>query len=335
MHKHSDKVQKKRTVVRHTRRNVILAIVIVLIAILAYFSIQPAVPEITYTKTMPIQINETIYFRLFNTTVALKLQNSYNSGATFYISSIPILYSQISVLSLTTGSSANISSNGSKSADMNIKLVSSNSKGATVDITPLLSSLGIRVSGNVTVLNPVTLNIHGVASNISIIVITSTTTSTSISSIQNATVLSEQQAMAIVNKSAIGILMSSYKTLYNKDVKCNASVYNETYNTYYHILPGGLNSYANVSQFTPTDITTSISQLKIANNFGITYSTVAPSTLSTGPALMLIVNISSNAPLRNVTFMGIFKGDNYTRINDSYTFQSRIMNFCGAYIPKP
>jgi len=312
---------------------IIAAVIIVLAAIFTvYFISQPGVTAITDTKTVSIQANKTIYLNLFNKIVALRLQNAYNASATFYATETPILYGPISVFSLAPGSSANVSSSGSGFADMNIKLISSGGSSASVEITPLASSLGIRASFGISVLNPANFGGAGAGTTATTTTSISTTSTTATTTVQDTTAIHKQQALTVANNSQTGLLMASYKALYKKDVRCNSTAYNATY-LLYHIGPiPGPNSFASVRQFVPTDITASASQLGSQNTYKVTYSTTSPSAQTTGPAVTLNVNIASNT-ISNVTFTGVFLGNDYAALNDAYLFQNGITgSFCGAYI---
>ena len=309
------------------------------IIILAFFGVQSGAQTITQTGTLSLKQNQTTYLRVFNgSTIAMRLQSSTGTGATIFVSAIPILFGPITAVYLSSGSSANLSSSGTRLADMNVKLNSVSAGSAQVQITPLQSSLGIRVSGNINLLNPVTLalNLHATSPvGITTTTVTSTTSIATTTVAVNTTASKIQQAMTIANQSSIGALMSKYRTLFRSDVQCTPGLYNSTYLSYYFAAPSGPNSFANVSIFTPTDITVAASPLTKANTYGVVYSTVAPLAVTSGPAVTMVVDVSSHT-FANVTLTGIFQGLNYTRLNESYTFQSHILgNPCAALISKP
>jgi hypothetical protein len=302
-----------------------------------YYSIGQGVPQITQTQSVYLQSNQTSYFSIFGYLVAIKLVSSSNYGATLYVSRVPILMGPVSTVFLNAGSSASMSSAGSQTADMNVKLLSSSSSGASLAITPLPASLSISTSSTVTVLSPAPLvaGSASMSSNANPNSITSyNTITTSISvttTVQNAAATQQQQALSIANGSSTGALMRKYKALYNSDTSCSASAYSATYALYYGIAPSAPNDYANVSAMTPTDITVNASLIS-GSQYKVTYSTVSRSSLSTGPVAIITVDTSSRLVV-STTFAGIFRGLSYATINSTYAFQNGVLNkACGAFI---
>ena len=66
-----------------------------------------------------------------------------------------MLYGPIISVFLSSNGGANVSSNGTRIADMNIKLDSSDTGSAKIDITPLPVALAIRPSPSIQILTPV------------------------------------------------------------------------------------------------------------------------------------------------------------------------------------
>jgi len=310
-------------------------VVALLLVYLVYSALQPEVVDITSARTVSLSLNQTVLMRMYGgEAIAVKLVSTSNFSSKFFITRLPILYSSVISVTLNQASSANVSSNGTSAADMNLKLSSSNSKGASIFISPLPANLGIGRSGSITILPPANFTFRVSTGNtITLSTTTSTTSLTTTTTIHNATAELLQQAMTLANQTSIGTLMNKYNLLYAKDAKCNQSIYNATYNTYYHSNPPAPASFANMSRLTPTSIGITESVLTTPNNVQITYSTLSPSADSTGPAVMVIINASSTLYyLKSVVYVGIYQGLNYTLLNNSYDFQSKILNFCGAYI---
>lgn len=307
--------------------------VIVLVALyLLYSFLQPGVVVVTSQKTLSFSTNGTQLVKIYNgSTVAIRLISSSNSSATFYVTRTPILYGPVVVVSLYSGMAANVSSDGSQLADMNIRLDSSNGQSASIMLAPLLSSFGIRTSSSVHLLNPTGFGAGGV----NVIIITTSTVTTSIptTTVNSSSFTLFQHARNLMNQTTIGSLMNKYKTLYMKDINCTASTYNSTYYTYYSMLPPAPLSFENVSVQTPRDITVSESNTTKVNNVLVTYSAVSSS--SSGSVVLALVNVSSSLFLRNVSYVGIYQGLNYTILNNSYIFQSGIRNSCGALVTPP
>jgi hypothetical protein len=328
-------------------RGIAIAVVILAVAVIAaYLVVQPGVTEVTATRTVSFQANQTLYFGLSDGTVALKLQSSTPSTAVFYASQTPVLFGSVSQFSLNQGMSANVSSSGSVSADMNIMLISTSATGATVQITPLSTSLGVKPSGSVSVMNPIAFGSNAAAvttvaassntqtgqetSTVSTTV-PSTTTANQIASITPA-----QRAMAAANNSTAGKLMLDFRKLYLADASCDSNTYSITYVKYYSAMPTGPNSFANVSELTPTDVKVSASQTGSSGDYKVTYSMVSQSSVTSGPAVTMTVDPTTGA-VSGITYEGMFMGFNYTVASQLYDFQSTIpnSNVCAAYISPP
>ncbi|VVB77055.1 Uncharacterised protein [uncultured archaeon] len=311
-------------------------VVVVLIAALAYYSFQPGAQAITSATTLSLQANRTTHFMIDGNTIALRLQSASSSGATFYASRLPVLYGPESVFTLYSGFGANVSSAGTSVADFNIRLASSGAGSASVTVTPLAGGLGIPASSSVTVTNPVIFgsNSQTAGNGPSTTVTTipgSTTTLATTTSVDQAAA-NQQQALAKANSTTVGVLLSNLNVLFGKDTGCNSNSYNATYALYYHTLPPAPNSFANVSPTTPTGITVSASQLGSVTDFRVTYSTVSPSSMTSGPAVTMDVNTASGA-ITNVTYKGLYTGMSYSTLNHIYAFQSAITNqACAAFI---
>ena len=238
-----------------------------------------------------------------------------------------------SAVSLTSGSSASVSSAGSAISDINVKLESSSSSGASIDMTPLPAALSVAPSSSVSVLNPAALG--GSNANTSAITLATTVSTTSATTtVQNTAATQEQQALSIANTSSTGLLMKKYKALYDSDTACSASVYATTYSLYYGLVPAVPNDFANVSAFTPTDLTVSVSPVS-GSRYNVTYSAVSHSQYTSGPAVILTVDTSSSSVVAT-KFTGLYTGLGYATINSTYLFQSGVANkACGALISPP
>ncbi|MDE1873550.1 MAG: hypothetical protein KGI04_00305 [Candidatus Micrarchaeota archaeon] len=320
----------------------IIALVVVLVAVyLVYGVLVPSVVTITSARSLSLAYNQTQFLKIYNgSTAALDLQSTSPSGASFYITSVPVLYGPVVSFSLTPESSLNVSTDGSHAANINIRLVSSSNTGATIELTPLPSALGISISPSVTLLNPSSLLNIGPASGGSPTTISSgssTLSSTLTTTVaQNNTSVTFQQALQLMNKTGPGELMNGLRSLYARDYNCTPSLYNQTYKTYNHAhtQPPAPVSYYNVSYSTPTKMSINESSTSNKDNVLITYSTTAADPGSTGIALLAIINVSNAAFLRNITYTGIFTGLNYSVLNASYSFERLIPNACAALIPQ-
>ncbi len=322
---------------RPSGRQLIAIVVALMIIYIAYGFLSPSVTDISSSSTLSLSQNQTRFVTVYSgSPAAIKLSSTSPAGASFIITSVPVLYGPVVSFALAPDASLNVSTDGSKTADMNIRLVSSTAAGATVEITPFLSELGVKPSSGVTLLNPASLSNIGSSSNSTLTTVTTVSTQTTTVAAHNSSQILFQQALSLLNKTGPGILMKEYKTLYQKDVSCTPALYNSTYATYYSgSKPPAPVSFSNVSAHTPTDVTLNLTALTAKDNVLVTYSTVSPSADSTGPAIIAIINTSSASFLRNLTYTGLYTGLNYSILNSSYSFQSKILNACGALISPP
>ncbi len=323
---------------------VVAAVVVLIVLVYAAYSLlQPGVTNISSTTSMSIQQNQTVTVSVYGgSPIAIRLQKTSSSSAGFYVTRLPVLYGPIVSVFLNSNGGANVSSNGTRIADMNMKLDSSDAGSARIDITPLPTALAIRPSPNIQILTPVNFYSQQPGANS---VLTATTTigtgpsSTSTSTVATTTVVLSsgaqlmQQALSLMNGTTVGILMKHYKALYIADAGCSESTYNTTYMNNYYTQPPAYASYANASLYTPRDLEINETLLPAKNTVRINYTTLSPSPLSTGPALTVIVNTSALSYLKSISYVGVFGGLNYTVLNASYTFQKGIGNSCGAWIP--
>ncbi len=312
----------------------ILALVVALIAIyIVYGVLVPSVIPISSTRTVTLALNQTQFIKIYNgSTAALELRSASVSGASFYITSVPALYNPVVAFTLAPVTSLNVSTGGSTDSDMNIRLISSSNSSATVEITPLFVALHIRPSSSVVLLNPSSLSSIGSGGLSTISTISTTSTASTTTIVQNATQSLYQKALTLMNKTGPGMVLNGYSALYKRDVACTPSTYNSTYIQYNGKPPPAPVSYENVSAHTPTDLTVNESLLTANKNVLLTYSIVSPDANITGPAVLAIINTTSANFLSSITYTGLYTGFNYTTLNSSYSFQSKITNDCGAYI---
>jgi len=312
-------------------------VIIILIIAAAVVMSESNVHYISSATKLSILQNSSVYYKLPSSpsTYLLYLKNSTNSGALFYITSVPLLSSPVISLSLGSNSSANFSSMGTGIADMHISLLSSNQEGAVVEITPIPQSLGLKPNGQIKIIPEASFTEKMLYKGSVAIVSTTTTSSTTTittTTINQSAVIPVQQIMTLMNSTTYGALENNLNILYVKDKACNASVYNATFLRYENMQPTGLNSFYNVSPAVPRYINTTISKLS-KNDYIVTYTGVTPVKKYTSPLLIVRLNISSASPLINATFEGPFAGMNYTQAVAIYSFQDSINNFCGAYMP--
>lgn len=314
-------------------RLVLLLIVALIVAYVAYSFLFPAVVTVASAQNFMLSQNQTVFMRLYNSSVvALTLTSTSASGASFSVSSVPMVYGPVLYFNMIPSQSLSVSAFGAKEADMNVALVSSSGNGASVEITPLHELLGVQVSPNIRIANPASLTGVSRTGNVTIAPRqTSSIASTTTIAAQNSSQAEILKALSLINSTGTGTLLGQYAKLYAKGVGCNESTYNTTYLTYHGTLPPAPLSFANLSQLTPTGMTINAS-VSSGPNVVIMYSTTARSTTSAGPVIIAVVNTTSVSFLTSVTYTGIYQGLNYTVLNSTYAFQSRILNNCAAYV---
>ncbi len=327
-------------------KEIIVVVVVLVVIYYVYSLLQPGTTTITTAKTLSLSTNQTVFFKIYNgSTVALRLAHATSGTATFYMTQLPFLYNPVATVTLSGIGSVNLSTSGTQSADMNLHLVSSNTSGATFIISPLLSGLGIRTSSSVYFIRPVIFGTQTNSTVTSTTTISSATTQNSVASTSTTTQTTttaktapsqSQVAINLMNNTSIGPLMLEFRALYQRDTACTEGVYNATYNTYYNSNPPPPISFANVSQFTPTNITITATSTSKADVFAVTYALVAPDSAFAGTVVGATVNTTSSV-VTNVTYVGLYKssGFDFTILNSTYAFQSKINDDCGAYITPP
>jgi hypothetical protein len=328
---------KKSSISPKTLGRIGAVIIIILMLYGAYALTQNGTISITSKESVILLLNQTAFINLYGKTpIAIRLQNTSGTGATFYVTRMPLLYGPVSSLLLAPYEEANVSSNGTQVADVNIRLLNSNSSGASIDVVPVPIGIGIKASAGIYLLPPLSFSTQVSTPFFA----TTTTTSTSTTSLSTSTIAANstlalfQQALNDVNETNIGVLMKAYRAIYVKSAKCNASTYNSTYNMYHNSLPPAPVSFANVSPFTPFNITVGESKLAAKNNVLVTYSTVSHDSSTTGPAIVVIINTSNGNFLRNVSYVGLYTGFDFSILNSSYSFQKTISGSCSALISK-
>lgn len=313
-----------------------IAIIIVLAAaaIVALSLGSQHIRAISSGSTLSMVKGSPEYFEVSGTqhVFSILLENSSGSGAVVYISRYPVLEGPILNVSINSAEVINVSLEGTQSADLQIKLLSSGSNSASLLMTAVPQTFSIRTSPGIKVLNPTTLS--GSESTQQSIPVQGSTTSTLTSTYLATTTVQQPQqntslaALALANSTNIGILLNNYKALYNKDTGCTSGIYNSSLLTYAKQSPTGPLSFYNMSRQIPTDITASASKTA-AGLYKVVYTTISPSEKS----IAVTMYMNSAGAVLNVTYSGTFTGMNYSQLSNSYAFQSGIYNSCAAYIP--
>ncbi len=326
---------------------IIIGIIVIAIAVLILLSLG-GVNKITQEQTFILKQGSTLQFALpsYQSTFSFYLNNVTNSSAGILISQSPVLSSTIVSFILNPNSTLNISTFGNSNADLQVKLINSNSTYAKVQLTPIPSGLTIPVSYNIRSSQPSSpsqsqsnnqvTTVQSTSSQSSSQSTSESTSPTTVVSTPVTTTTSSNQNIpqSIVNdasNSSIGKLTSNINVLYDEETQCTESLYNQTILADTGIKPVGPFSYANVTLNTPTTITQVITG-PINSNYIVNYTSKSKIAQYSGTAISLLLN-GSTGTISNIKFMGIFQGINYTDLENTYNFQNGVGNACAAYIP--
>ncbi|MEM3781470.1 MAG: hypothetical protein QXT43_00705 [Candidatus Micrarchaeaceae archaeon] len=313
-----------------------IAVLVIIVAAIVYeFAQLSSVILINAQNNLQLKPGSAVLMKLQNGSMfALLVSNSNATGATVYISQLPLLASYASKIVLLKNQSANVSVSATGNADINVRLKSSNATAATLVVTPLSVALGVKVSKSVILNGPYSISSTG---GLRVITISTTSTTSTTTSTVNQTAALLESALNYANtKTSEGILMEEYKSLYNKGTVCNESIYNATYMHYYSVLPSGSASFYNISRLTPINITVHAA-ISSGDLVFVNYTPVFRNGTTGASMLSLLLNMSAGAvaPIAKLTYGGILAYANYAELNSTYAFQSSINNYCGAYIEPP
>lgn len=245
-------------------------------------------------------------------------------------------------------SSTNIETQG-KYANLQLKLVQVNATVAQVLFTPIPQSLGIApsygsvtyvsalIGGNVTAGSTTTPTTTTTTTTVSTTTSTtsSTTSSTSSSTSSSTTTVSgngagQLAAQALLKKDVYYALMVNYTKLYDNTSSCTVSMYNADYLKKHGTSPSGPNDYANASAVVPYSMTLNITS-QSSTQYTAKYITASHTAVTTGVALAVIMDISSNVILSN-TFSGALQGSTLATLSSGYNDSVSIGNACGVLI---
>ncbi len=327
-------------------------IVIALVAILLFS--MGGVNTISQTQTLSLTQGTASQLKLTSSAVfSMYLSSVSSSSAEISISQSPVLLSTIVSFSILSGQTLNVSTYASNNANLQIKLLSSNASTAKLQLTPVPTGLTIPISPGLSSSQPSSLPQTGVSGNTtqSTTILSTTTTisnqntskTTSVTTVATGASTSQvtttspnqnipSSVVSAAENSDIGKLVANLDTLYAEESQCTPSLYNQTLLSKTGQSATGAFSYANASAITPSTITSVITG-PVYSNYTVVYSSKSNSKLTTGTAISLILN-GTTGIISNIKFSGIFEGQNYTDIENSYNYQNSIGNACAAYIPQ-
>ncbi len=320
-------------------RNIGIAVVIILLfAAIAILALSSNGAISTGTASHSIGIGSTLRFYLSNGTVfSVFLGNSSSQNAEIYLSPYPVLTNPITKITGSAGQVFNLSISGSGTADINLKIISTNGTGATVGVIQLPSGLTIRESSLASVVVPASLPASGASAQYASTTTVPVNATTSVTTTANNTkatttiVQASQIPQTIINladTSNEGVLMKNLSALYAEEPGCTESIYNQTIRSLSQV-PSGPLSYENVTKMTPTSTNTTITQLP-SGLYRVNYSVTVPTKSFSGTVISMYMDASGN--ISNLQFLGIFKDQNYTTVYNAYKTQSAVGNVCAAYV---
>ena len=330
---------------RNNKNKFIIPAIIVIVLAAIFLLTFNGVTTITQSQSFTLSQGKSMQFKLQSSSVfSIYLSSSSSQSASISVSQSPVLSSPIISLIAIKGSTYNISTYGSNNANLQIKFMNGNATTSIFLLTPVPSGLSIPVSSSVNINEPsqlplnisnekyttietTTVNNNTSKNNTTVKVTTSQSTATT----TTAPTQISQSIITDASNSYIGTLVSNLNVLYAEENQCTSTLYNQTLSSYAHQSAVGPFSYSNVTLVTPTDINSTITG-PFSYGYLVVYSSKSHSKETTGPAISMEINGSSGTA-SNIKFSGIFLGQNYTDIENSYNFQNSIGNACAAYIP--
>ena len=299
-------------------------VVVIVIIIAAFLLLAGGTPTISTATTQSLSRNSTYNFYMPSdkNVSSVLVESTSPSNATIYLSRRPLLFN-ITVLHLSPGQSANVSLTGSPTADLNVLLVSSTSQAATVTLTYVPASFGVKISPGVEMIGATgkigspspTTTVAGtttVASG-SGTTIKSTTTVAATTTVAN--VNETAQAIIALNGTSTGTLIHDFSNiLVKQNQECSSQTYQTEFSEEYRTAPTGPSTLANVSFYVPKRLISGGAGVG-GGLYNITYTEV----VSAGNKRFALVqyNLSGDYITTSI-FSGDF-GNNYDAVLKNYT----------------
>jgi len=318
-----------------TVRLIEIVVALVIIYAIAEFAIgATAVTQISSPKNVTFT-NATSLFMISGNEYAASVASSTPSSVQLYVTRVPAFENPTFYITLYIDNTTNFNGTAGKYANMQFKLLSTGSKSAVIEITPIPSTI---------VLNPTAARITVVGSTLTPVAVggkvnitttaTTTVASTSTMASSSTTSIPGQaggylKAQSILASSKYFSLMNNYTILYKNTQNCTPSTYNLTFQAYHHSAPTGPSSYSNVSYVTPYSISLNITNSTTSTYYAI-YTTLSHSTITTGSALILNISVIAG-DLAGETFRGAFYGLSYTTLSDNYA-TAKGLGACGILV---
>ena len=280
--------------------------------------------------------NATSLFSISGSEYSALLLSSTSSQVKLSITRVPAFLNPTFYVDMYMGNTTNFNGTAGKYANMQLKLLSTGSGSAVVEITPIPGTIVLNPTpSRITVVDTTLIPIvAGVKANVTTVPTTSVlTTSTSVPTTATTTIGGQAggllKAQSILSSSIYFGLMNNYTIRYQDTKNCSASQYNLTFQAYNHFAPSGPSAYSNVSLETPYSMVLNITN-STTSTYYATYKTLSHSTITTGKALVLTINVVSGG-ITNATFSGTFYGQSYSSLSTNYA-TAKNLGVCGIMV---
>jgi hypothetical protein len=330
-----------------TMKMVAIGIGVVVVIVILYFALfftnqsvvsAPATVNITQAGTI---------FAVNGQEFLISLASSSGGTAYVHVSKLPIFLSPLLNVTLTLNNITKVNA-GSSYADIGVQLLSAGTGSITVKITPLASSLQISPDSSLIHVIPSSLYAYGQGASTTIKATTTISTTTISGSATTAastsTTTGSTTTVSSINTTALDIsnalvqnedygLLLNFSTLYTNTSKCTSTQYNTSYANFHGSVARPPNDYANVSQFVPYNMSSTVVSAG-KGNYSVVFRTKTQSSLFNNEVASTIgVNASTKSVL-NVTFAstGAYEGLNYTSLHADYVRAIGIGGACGVFI---
>ncbi|MGI0100870.1 MAG: hypothetical protein ACREBH_04110 [Candidatus Micrarchaeaceae archaeon] len=339
-HKNAHELKKHKSPNR-TRNTLLAVLVLVVIVVVLYYVFflyvnqtvvnTPATANITTSGTV-FSVDSQQYL------ISLASVSMASDKAYIHISRLPIFVNPLLNVTLTLNNVTKINA-GTVYANMGIQLMSIGQNSITAKVSPLYTSLAIPADSQdiVTIQGSLynsqqqsigsTSTINQGAS------ISSTTATTASTTTLKATNYTSLEINTTLKDNAMYALMLNFSELYSNTTMCTPSVYNSTYIYAHGTAPSGQNSYENISQFVPYNISHSLSNLG-KGDFGEVFKTKTHSPVFDNVDVVTIdINASSETILNEtISSMGVFSGLNYAKLRSNYVNALAAGGPCGVEV---
>ncbi len=279
--------------------------------------------------------NATALFTLSGSEYAASVVDSTPSSAQLSITRVPAFQNPTFYVTMYMDNTTNFNGTMGRYANMQLKLLSTGSKSADVQITPIPSTIVLNPTASRITVAGSTLTPVAVGGNVNVttvpttsIGVTSTITTSATTSIPGQAG-GYLKAQSILASSEYFSLMNNYTVLYKDTVNCTAPSYNLTFTAYNHFAPSGPSAYSNVSMVTPYSAAINITNSSV-HTYYATYKTFSHSTLTTGAAMVITINVTSGL-IANVTFEGAFYGQTDAKLSSGYV-TAKGLGACGILV---